>query len=480
MQQFNANTPFDDLAVGSWGAAWRTCTPQDLLLFAHVSGNLNPLVVPAEDDAGPAPTAPSMWVGSLISSVLGNTMPGPGTLYRSQWLRFQRRVEIGERLRVIVTCIGKRASPRAVFETLVVDATGATVCEGLAEVDAPAEAMAAPVPDLPRLFLAHRDPFARLAALARTRPPLVTAVVAPDDRHSLGGVLLAAGEGLIAPVLIGDAEAIRRTGEELGADLSAFRLVDVPDPHEAAHVAATMAGRGEAAAIMKGNVHSDVLLAEVIRKEAGLRGPRRLSHVFVMGVPSLDHPLFISDAALNIAPDLAAKVDITQNAIDLAIACGVERPRVGVLAAVETVNPAMPSTVDAAALSKMAERGQIRGGVVDGPLAMDNAIDVEAARTKGISSMVAGRAEVLIVPNLEAGNMLAKELTFVAGARAAGLVVGARVPVILTSRADDERARLASCVLAQLHDHFRRTGRALGVAEVPAPVPALVHAREAS
>ena len=210
---------------------------------------------------------------------------------------------------------------------------------------------------------------------------------------------------------------------------------------------------------MKGNVDSDELLAEIVKKDGGLRGHRRISHVFAMDVPTLENLLFISDAAINIAPDLITKVDIVQNAIDLARACGVDQPRVGVLSAVETVNPNIPSTLDAAALSKMADRGQIKGGIVDGPLAMDNAIDLVAARTKGIASLVAGRADVLIVPNLEAGNMLAKELTFVARAEAAGLVVGARVPVMLTSRADNDRARLGSCALAQLYEYWRRNGR---------------------
>ena len=219
---------------------------------------------------------------------------------------------------------------------------------------------------------------------------------------------------------------------------------------------------GKAGAVMKGAIYSDALLAEVVKKDGGLRTHRRISHVFAMDVPALDEILFISDAAINIAPDLLTKVDIVQNAVDLAHACGLEQPKVGVLSAVETINPNIPSTLDAAVLSKMAERGQIRGAVVDGPLAMDNAIDVEAARTKGITSLVAGRANVLIVPNLEAGNMLAKELTFVARAEAAGLVLGAKAPVILTSRADNDRARLASCALAQLYEYWRRKGCAFG------------------
>jgi phosphate butyryltransferase len=224
---------------------------------------------------------------------------------------------------------------------------------------------------------------------------------------------------------------------------------------------------------MKGNLHSDDLLAQVVRKDGGLRAGRRISHVFVLDVPTLPHPLFISDAAINIAPDLATKVDIVQNAIDLALACGVDQPRVGVLSAVETVNLSIPSSMDAAILAKMADRGQIRGGIVDGPLAMDNAIDPAAAAAKKLVSPVAGAVQVLVVPNLEAGNMLAKQLTFVSRAQPAGLVVGAAVPVMLTSRADNDQARLASCALAQLYDHYRRHGRsALTDAAALAPTAA--------
>src|SRR5271165_4262256 len=215
-------------------------------------------------------------------------------------------------------------------------------------------------------------------------------------------------------------------------------------------------------ATMKGAIHSDALLAEVVKKDGGLRTHRRISHVFALDVAALDEILYVSDAAINISPDLMTKVDIVQNAVDLARACGLDKPRVGVLSAVETINPAIPSTLDAAILSKMAERGQIRDAEVDGPLAMDNAIDMEAARTKGIASLVAGRANVLIVPNIEAGNMLAKQLIFVARAEAAGLVLGAKAPVMLTSRADNDRARLASCALAQLYRYYRREGHAFG------------------
>ncbi|MBV8593001.1 MAG: bifunctional enoyl-CoA hydratase/phosphate acetyltransferase [Caulobacteraceae bacterium] len=457
------NKTWAELKAGDSASFERTCEAQDLVLFAEVSGNVNPLMLPPADGSqAPAPIAPAMWVGSLISAVLGNLLPGPGTLYRAQNLRFLGRVHIGDRLKITVVCREKKEQPVAVFDARVLDKDGNVVCEGEAIVEAPTVSQAVEARHLPTVIVDTVDHFARLIGLAARLPPLRTAVVCPVDRNSLGGALLSAKSKLIEPILIGDADRIRATAAELGADISAFALEPVSDPHAAAARAVAMVHEGKAGAVMKGDLHSDVLLGQVVKKEGGLRGNRRVTHVFALDVPTLDEILFISDAAINIAPDLPTKVDIVQNAIDLAIACGLAEPRVGVLSAVETINPAMPSTLDAAILSKMAARGQIKGAEVDGPLAMDNAIDIEAARTKGIVSLVAGRANVLIVPNIEAGNMLAKELTFVARAEAAGLVVGAQVPVMLTSRADNDRARLASCALAQLYQYRQREGRAFG------------------
>ena len=286
-------------------------------------------------------------------------------------------------------------------------------------------------------------------------------MVCPDDANSLGGAMLALKEGLIAPIFVGCKTRIGEAAGEIGADISAIELIDIDDEQEAAGHAVSLVHKGRVKAVMKGHLHTDGLLHHVVKKNGGLRTARRLSHVFVLDVPGRPTPVLISDAAININPDLESKVSITQNAIDLARAIGIETPKVGILSAVEVVNPKIPSTLDAAVISKMAERGQIKGGLVDGPLAMDNAIDIDAARTKGITSLVAGRAEVLIVPNLEAGNMLAKELTFISHAEAAGLVIGTKVPVILTSRSDDDRARLASCALALLYAHWRKTGRPL-------------------
>jgi phosphate butyryltransferase len=462
------NTTWDELQIGASARIERICAVDDLILFAHASGNLNPLMLPAHDGrASDDAIAPSLWVGSLVSAVLGNVLPGAGTLYLAQNFRFGARVHPGDKLSVEVRCVEKRDRPVAFFEVRVVKSDGALACEGVAEVAAPLETIVSRREDLPSIILDQHDHFARLIERAATLEPLRTAVVWPDDRNSLMGAILATNRDLIEPVLIGPRAKMHEVAQAAETELNDRWIVDAADHNAACEVAVELTRRGETRAIMKGNLHSDTLLGAVIKKESGLRTTRRISHVFAMDAPTLDRLLFISDAAVNIAPDLSVKVDIVQNAIDLARACGIETPKVGVLSAVETVNIAIPSTLDAAILSKMAERGQIRGGVVDGPLAMDNAVDIDAARTKGITSFVAGRADILIAPNIEAGNMLAKELTFVARAEAAGLVLGAKAPIMLTSRADNERARLASSALAALYDHWRATGEA---AAEPAPL----------
>lgn len=290
----------------------------------------------------------------------------------------------------------------------------------------------------------------RLMRMAETRPPLRTAVVHPVDALSLIGAVEAGRRGLIEPILIGPMARVRAAAESAGLEISGLELIDVEHSHQAAATACELAAKGEAAAIMKGALHTDELLEAVVTRESGLRTDRRMSHVFVLDVPSYPRPLLVSDAALNIAPDLAAKRDIVQNAIDCAHAMDIPEPRVAILSAVETVNPNMVSTLDAAALCKMADRGQIVGGRLEGPLAFDNAISPEAAKAKGIRSDVAGRADILIVPDIESGNMLAKQLFYLSDAQSAGVVMGARIPIILTSRSDPEASRLASCALAIL------------------------------
>ncbi|ALA18651.1 MULTISPECIES: phosphate acetyltransferase [unclassified Chelatococcus] len=305
------------------------------------------------------------------------------------------------------------------------------------------------------------EKYERLVAVARSLPRLRVAVAHPCDGASLSAVFEAAGMGLVAPVLVGPESRMRSAAKELGRDLDDFHVVEAPDSQAAAETAVALVRSGEAEALMKGSLHTDELMAAVVRRDGGLRTARRISHCFVMDVPGHETALIITDAAVNIAPTLEDKVHIVQNAIDLAHALRFEGIRVAILSAMETVNPKVPSTIEAAALCKMADRGQITGGILDGPLALDNAVDFGAAKIKKIRSPVAGQANVLVVPDLEAGNMLAKSLTFLADADAAGIVLGARVPIILTSRADSTITRLASCAVASLVADAQRTKLAL-------------------
>ena len=300
------------------------------------------------------------------------------------------------------------------------------------------------------------EKYRQLIERCKALPPTPTAVAHPCDESSLKGVVNAAKAGLIAPILVGPAARIKEVAAKAGLDISSFRIVDAEFSQESAEKAVAEVRGGRAEALMKGSLHTDELMGAVVRRDTGLRTARRISHCFIMDVPGHAEPLIITDAAVNIAPSLKEKVDIVQNAIDLAHDLGAKEVRVAILSAMETVNPDVPSTLEAAALCKMAERKQITGAVLDGPLALDNAINPEAARIKKIESPVAGRANVLVVPDLEAGNMLAKSLTFLAGADAAGIVLGARVPIILTSRADSLIARLASCAVAALVAKARR------------------------
>jgi phosphate acetyltransferase len=310
---------------------------------------------------------------------------------------------------------------------------------------------------------APQSKYERLIGRAKEVPAASTVVVHPCDETSLRGAVDAAGIGIIKPILVGPAAKIAATADKFSLDISKCEVVDAPHSDAAAARGVQLIHEGRGELLMKGSLHTDELMREVTASKTGLRTARRISHVFVMDVPTYAETLFITDAAINIFPDLDAKRDIVQNAIDLWVQVGLGTPRVAILSAVETVTSKIPSTIEAAALCKMADRGQITGGLLDGPLAFDNAIDLEAARIKGITSPVAGRAQILVVPDLEAGNMLAKNLSFLARADAAGIVLGARVPIILTSRADSVRARMASCAAAALYADARRR-----IAAVPA------------
>jgi len=309
----------------------------------------------------------------------------------------------------------------------------------------------------------EHDKFHGLVAKAQKHPPVKVAVAHPCDQASLEGAIAAAKLKLIDPILVGPEQRIRAVAAEHGLDISRFEIVDAEFSEDSAAKAVELVREGRAEALMKGSLHTDELMGAVVKRDTGLRTARRISHCFIMDVPGRDQPLVITDAAINIAPDLKTKVDIIQNAIELVRALGLKEVRVAILSAMESVNPDVPSTLEAAALCKMADRGQITGALLDGPLALDNAISPEAAAIKKIVSPVAGRANVLVVPDLEAGNMLAKSLSFLADADAAGIVLGAKVPIILTSRADDEIARLASCAVAQLMVAARRASMSAAI-----------------
>jgi phosphate acetyltransferase len=311
----------------------------------------------------------------------------------------------------------------------------------------------------------RHEKYQRLIARCKAMEPVPCAVAHPCDESSLRGAVEAGELGLLRPILVGPRARITALAAQHGLDISALELVDAAHSVESAQVAVRLAREGKVEMLMKGSLHTDELMAAVVKRETGLRTSRRISHCFIMNVPEIDRVIFITDAAVNIFPTLEDKVHIVQNAIDLALALGLEGPpKVAILSAMETVNPNVPSTIEAAALCKMAERGQITGGILDGPLALDNAIDLGAARIKKITSPVAGRADILVVPDLEAGNMLAKSLSFMADADAAGIVLGARVPIILTSRADSVETRLASCAVAALVAQSRRANLKQAVA----------------
>ena len=458
------NRTFDEIQIGDSASLDRPLTMRDIKLFAAMSGDVNPAHVD-EDYARSSRfhevIAHGMWGGSLISTLLGTELPGPGTIYIGQTLRFRRPVRLGDRLTVTVTVTEKDAKRnRLTFACKCFNQEGEVVIKGEAEVIAPSEKIRRPRWLVPDVHLTERVHLHRLLDFAAAHPLLRTGVVHPTDAVSLHGAVAAAEAQMIEPVLIGPEHKIRAVAEAEGLDISAFELINTIHSHEAAERAVALARTGEVTALMKGSLHTDELMSEVVKKDTGIRTERRLSHVFAFDVPTYSRPLFITDAAINIYPNLSDKRDIVQNAIDLAHALKIERPLVAILSAVETVTPAIKSTLEAAALCKMADRGQITGGVVDGPLAFDNAVSPQAAATKGIVSAVAGQADILVVPDLESGNMLAKQLEYMAGAEGAGIVVGARVPIILTSRADDTMTRVASCALAVMA-HIHQQGMTL-------------------
>ena len=460
-EDYLENRTFDEIRVGDSASLVRTLTEQDLRLFAAVSGDVNPTHVDEEyarHFLSGRLVGHSLWSGALISGVLGTKLPGPGTVYVSQDLRFLGPVHVGDTVTATVTARAKRADGHVVeFDCRCVNQHGEAVAAGVAVVRA-GRARPRALPGAPGGGRPGAQQVQALLERCCGLTPARAAVAYPCDEASLAAAVEAAEAGLIEPVLVGPPGLIAEIAARHGLNIAAFRVVEATDDHEAAARAVELVRKGEAEMLIKGALHTDVLLHEVVQRETGLRTERRLSHAFIMDVPTYYKPLVLTDCAINIYPTLEDKISICQNAIDLAHTLGVALPKVAVLSAVETVNPKITATLEASALCKMADRGQITGGLVDGPLAMDNAISKTAAEVKHIRSEVAGDADVLLVPDLEAGNMLAKQLTFMANADAAGIVLGARVPIVLTSRSDNVQARLASCAVGLLVAHARRTG----------------------
>jgi phosphate acetyltransferase len=448
------NRPFGELMVGDSASVVRVATRENINLFAAVSGNVNSAQFDAKfaaNDRSGDVVVRGMWTGSLISLVLGTQLPGPGTVYLHQDLEFERPVMPDDTITATVTVKGKRAERRIVLlDTCCTNQKREVVLRGSATVIAPEEAIAWPRTSAPEVTLLHHNRYEAFIRDARTRPALRTAIVHPCSPEAILAAIEARDENLLDPVLIGPEAKIRAAADAAQVNLDGITIEPVEHSHAAAARAVEWGATGKVAALMKGSLATRELLEAVVARNSGLRTGRRVSHIYAMNVPAYGKPLIVTDAAINIAPTLEHKRDICQNAIDLMHLLGIDKPRVAILAAVETVNPKMPATLDAAALAVMALRGQITGALVDGPLAFDNAISLAAAKTKEISSPVAGQADILLVPDLEAGNMLAKQLMYFGGADGAGLVLGARLPIILTSRADSLRVRLASAALAKL------------------------------
>jgi phosphotransacetylase len=457
MDQFS-NRTFDEIEVGASESITHRLTATEVEGLSLVSGDVESFHLDLEGKASNGgPSAPGSAAIALISGLVNRRLPGPGSAIVGTHFVYRGRMHAGDTVTASLTARSKDAARGQIdFDCRVVHESGAVLVEGVATIAAPAKRIAYGDIATPAVILRRNDGIARLLKKCETLEPVQCAVVHPCDRDSLLGALEAAKHRLIVPVLVGPEAKIRSVAAEAGVSLEGYRIVSTEHSHAAAEVAVALARSGEVEALMKGSLHTDELMAAVVSSTTGLRTERRISHVFVMDVPAYPRVLLITDAAINIYPDLDCKVDICRNAIYLAHVLGVPEPRVAILSAVETINPKIESTLHAAALCKMADRGQITGGLLDGPLAFDNAISPEAAKTKNIVSPVAGQADILLVPDLESGNMVAKQLTYLAGADGAGIVLGTRVPIVLTSRADSVRTRLASAAVMMLVAHDRR------------------------
>ena len=448
------NLTFDELKVGDTASIARTLTYKDIELFAIMSGDVNPAHVDeeyAKSDMFHKIIAHGMWGGALISTVLGTQMPGPGAIYLGQSLRFRRPVCIGDTITVSVKVAEKlEEKHRVTFDCQATNQRGELVISGTADVIAPTEKISRDRVTLPEVKLLERGrQYRQWIEKSRGLKPIRTAVVHPVDSLTLLSAVEAAKANLIVPVFVGPEAKIRAAAEQAQVELSAYEIVPAEHSHAAAEHAVRLAREMKVDALMRGSLHTDELL-QFVDSPHGLRTERRFSHVFAIDVPASERALFLTDALVNIAPTLEEKRDIIQNAVNLAHALGLAVPKVAILSSQEIVSSKLGSTLDAAVLCKMADRGQITGAVLDGPLAFDVAISEEAGKAKGVVSPVAGKADIFVVPNLEAGNILAKQLEHLADAQLAGLVLGGRVPIIINGRAENMIARLGSCALALL------------------------------
>jgi phosphate acetyltransferase len=460
-QELITNRCFNEIEIGETASIKRRLTQKDIQLFAIMSGDVNPAHMDedfAKNSIFHEVISHGLWGGSLISTVLGTTLPGPGTIYLGQSLKFKHPVVLGDVLTVSVTAREKKAENNHItFDCLCVNQEDVVVIEGEAKVIAPIEKIERPRVELPNVRLAERGKLREILDATKTLEPLPTAVTHPCSDFALRGAIEAAEAGLIDPVLIGPEQKIRSIAEENNINIDDYQIINVEHSHEAAEKAVQLGRSGEVKALMKGSLHTDELMHAVLNKHKGIRSEKRLSHVFAFDVPTYPRPVLVTDAAINISPDLEQMKDIVQNAIDLAHALKISTPKVALLSAVETITKDIDSTLIAAALCKMADRGQITGGLLDGPLAFDNAVSKVATEAKGIISDVAGQADILVAPNLESANILAKQLTYLADAQGAGIVMGARLPIIVTSRADSVMERMASCSLAILYSEYRKS-----------------------
>jgi phosphate acetyltransferase len=460
---FIENRTYDEIQVGDSATLTRTLRPEDIQLFAIMSGDVNPAHVDPEyahSSMFQEVIAHGMWGGALISTVLGTEFPGPGTIYISQTLRFSRPVKVGDTITIRTTCTKKfDHNKHMVFDCLCTNQDGLKVISGEAEVLAPTEKIKRERVELPEFTISDRwGRYHKLIARAKGLSPATAVFAHPIHAESLQSAAVVRDSGILRPVLVGPEKEMRALAEQNGIDLRLCRFAEAPHSRAALARALEMARSGEADILVQGAMPTHDFLVPVIGPN-GLRTARRLSHVLYIDVPSYPRPIVISDMMVNIEPTLEHKIEIVQNAIDFAHIMGIVEPKVAILAGIDSVTPKMRATVDASALCKMADRGQITGGILDGPLGFDNAVSLVAARSAQLKSAVAGQADVLIAPDLEAGNMLAKQLEHFADAVSGGVVVGGSVPIVLANRNDPIESRVASLVLALLVANHQRTAQ---------------------